>query len=129
MTTPKEQIYNSFYKEFQDTKELPEGLVNQFLLEAIGDFETNLYPINYNSDEGLFEEELSLAEISLLGKIMYKQYLSRERDRVLKLNNVIGKDISLTSMGASKSEMRQAYDDVKSEIKQRFNELKPSSYS
>lgn len=129
MTTPKNYVFNSFYKEFQDTKILPDGLADQFLLEAIGDFETNLYPINYNHSKEIFEEELSLAEISLLGKIMYKQYLSRERDRILKLNNVIGKDISLTSMAASKSEVRQAYNDVTLEIERRFNELKPSSYN
>lgn len=128
MTTPISDVLNYFYTEFQSTIELPEGLVKQFLLKAIGEFELNLYPINYDLENEVFQYDLNATEMSLLGKIMYKHYLSRERDRILKLNNIVGKDISLTSMGASKSEVRQAYEDVVEEIERTFSRLKKSSF-
>mgnify|MGYP001267560632 CR=1 FL=1 len=127
MTTRKDVI-NFFHTEFQSKKELPDGLENQFFLKAIAEFELELYPLKYDSANESFDSNLDLMEQSLLGKIMYKHYLSREKDRILKLSNIVGKDISLTATGLSKSYIIQAHEDVVSEIHILINKLKESSY-
>lgn len=129
MTTPKQDVINYFHTEFQSTEPLIPELEDQFLLKAIADFELNLYEIRYDSTSNVFEENLPSSEKSLLGKLMYKHYLSRERDRILKLNNIVGKDISLTSMGSAKSSILKAYESVEIEIEKIINRLKTNSYS
>lgn len=129
MTTPKQSVLNYFHTEFQSTKVLNDGLVDQILLKAVAEFELNLSPIDYNIEKSAFDKELSSIEMMLLGKLMYKHYLSRERDRVLKLSNIVGKDISLTATGASKSEMRQAYEDIEYEVERMLSRLKNNSYN
>lgn len=129
MATSKSDVLRYFHTEFQSPTPLNEGLENQFLLKAIGDFELDLYPIEYDEDENIFDINLSTSEKSLLGKLMYKHYLSREMDRILKLNNIAGKDISLTSVGQSKSTILKATQDLKTEIDKTINKLKTSSFS
>lgn len=129
MTTPKSSVLNYFHTEFQSSIELDAGLENQFLLKAIGDFELDLYPIKYDSEANEFDYDLSIIEQSLLGKLMYKHYLSRERDRILKLNNIVGKDISLTSVGQSKSTIIKASENLKIEIDEILHKLKTSSFN
>lgn len=129
MTTPAQSVLDYFYTEFQSTKVLDEGLVKQFLLKSVGEFELNLSPLSYDGGTDTFDSVLSSIEMILLGKLMYKHYLSREKDRVLKLNNIVGKDISLTAMGSSKSEMRQAYEEVDYEIERMISRLKTNSYN
>lgn len=129
MTTPISKVINSFHTEFQSSVLIPESLEKEFLNKAVGDFELNLYPINYDESTDSFDYTLSNTEVTLLGKLMYKHYLSREKDRILKLNNIVGKDISLTSMAASKSEIRLAYEGLTEEIAETFHKLMDSSYS
>lgn len=129
MTTPKVDVINYFHTEFQSTTPLIAELENQFLLKAIGDYELNLEPLNYDITSEVFSEKLSTPKQSLLGKLMYKHYLTRERDRILKLNNIVGKDISLTSMGLSKSSIIKACESVEYEIEKIISRLKTNSYN
>lgn len=125
MPTPNEKMINVFYSKFQSKVELPDGLVDQFLFTSIGEFSNELYPLTLSDDETYVQEELSLAEIGLLGSLMYKQYLHRERDKTLKLNNIVGKDIKLTAMGNSKYAMNTAYKELLEEIAVKVDKLKP----
>lgn len=129
MATSKEDILKFFHTEFQSNAVLNEGLENQFFLKAIGDFELDLYPLLYNSTSSEFETSLSISEQSLLGKLMYKHYLSREKDRILKLNNIVGKDISLTSVGHSKSAIVKETENLSIEIEKQMSKLKTSTYN
>ncbi|MET3505606.1 hypothetical protein [Halalkalibacter oceani] len=128
MATPKVEILNVFHTKFQSITPLPHGLEDQFLLNAIGDFELDLYKIQYNKNLEEFEENLSQPEINLLGLLMYRSYLGRERDRILKLNNIVGKDIKLTSMSDSKRTMSDAMDKLNDDIKIAINKLKDNSF-
>ena len=125
MPTPNEKMINVFYSKFQSKVELPEGLVNQFPYTSIGEFSNELYTLNLSEDENSVEEDLTLAEIGLIGALMYKQYLHRERDKTLKLNNIVGKDIKLTAMGNSKYAMNTAYKELLEEIAVKVDKLKP----
>lgn len=129
MTTPKDDVLKYFHTEFQSPRPMITGLEDQFLLKAIGDFELNLDSLEYNLADSEFNRVLTISEQSLLGKLMYKHYLSRERDRILKLNNIVGKDISLTSVGQAKSTILKAYESVELEIEKIFNRLKTNSFN
>ena len=125
MPTPVEKIINTFYSKFQSKVELDEGLVYQFLLSSAAEFSADLYPLSTFEDEYYIDQDLNMAEIELLGALMYKQYLHREKDKVLKLNNIVGRDIKLTSMGNSKYAMNTAYKDLLDEIAIKIDKLKP----
>ena len=128
MPTPNETVFNEFYSKFQSKVVLPEDLVFQFLKTSVGEFSTELYPISFSEDEENITHDLTLSEIGLLGTLMYKQYLHRERDKTLKLNNIVGKDIKLTAMGNSKQTMNAAYKELLDEIAIKFDKLKVLSF-
>lgn len=128
MSTPKEKIINVFHSKFQSKTEIMPELEDQFLLNSIGEFSTNLYEINMLEDESGIVEDLKQAEINLLGMLMYKNYFHRERDKTLKLNNIVGKDIKLTAMANSKYAMNTAYDTLLKSIEVEMNKLKPMKF-
>ncbi len=128
MTTPKSEVITNFHTEFQSPTALDSSLENQFLLKAVADFELNLYEVNYDSTNETFNNDLNQIEKSALGKLMYKHYLSRERDRVLKLNNIVGKDIKLTSMADSKRTIMKTHEELELEIDKLFSRMKNNSF-
>lgn len=126
--TKYEDILKSFHSKFQSKTEIFPELEKQFFLTALGDFEIDLYPLEYDEDAETIEESLSRPEINVLGLLMYKAYLGRERDRILKLNNIIGRDIKLTGMGNSKSQINKAYEEISGEVAESINKLKDNSF-
>ena len=129
MPTPYSRIENVFHSSFQSKVILPPDLEEQFFITAIGDYSLDLRDLTYNSDIKEISEDLSQSEINLLGKLMYKAYLQRERDRVLKLNNILGRDIKLTGMADSKFAMNTAYITITNEISAMIHKLKTNSFS
>lgn len=77
----------------------------------MSEFELELYELNWNDDKNEFEGNLKGSEINLLGRLMYIAYLERENDRIIKLTNIVGKDVSLTGLGDSKKYTHQALSD------------------
>ncbi|GIN23110.1 hypothetical protein [Siminovitchia fordii] len=128
MSTPFEKVQNVFHSKFQSKIELPKGLEEQFFINAISEFNVELYPIEFDEFTFEIEDNLSVFEINLLGTLMYKEYLHRERDKTLKLNNIVGKDIKLTALGNSKYAMNNAYNDLQKEISKMTNKLKPMNF-
>ncbi len=128
MTTPKQKVLDSFHTEFMDKSPLNASLENLFLLKSIGDFEVELYELDYDETNEIFNKDLKRYEISTLGALMYKHYVSREKDRILKLNNVVGKDIKITSMGDSKRTAIKNYEMAKDESYNMMEKLKGGSY-
>lgn len=126
--TPINKIINVFYSKFQSKIELPEGLVHQFLITSLGEFSNELYVLHLTDDEQFIIEDINLSEIAVLGSLMYKQYLHRERDKTLKLNNIVGRDIKLTAMGNSKYAMNTAYTSLLGEIDLMLDKLKPLKF-
>ncbi len=128
MTAQKQSVLDNFHTEFMSQSVLPEGLENQFLLKAIGDFELDLYALSYDDVNGVFNETLSQPEINALSMLMYKYYLKRELDRVLKLNNIVGREIQLTAMGQSKQATQKVYSEWVVEVKNYLNKIKDNSF-
>lgn len=128
MPTPYAKIKDVFHTKFQSKDLLDYDMENQFLINAIGDFSLDLFDISYNETTEEIIEELSQSEINLLGTLMYKFYLGRERDRALKLNNIIGRDIKLTGMSDTKFALNKAYEELSDEIELMISKMKDSSY-
>lgn len=124
MATPFEQVLLFFHSRFQSTKELPYELEKQFCIQGLSEFETDLYPLNFNTVTDEFEKDLTIAEKNVLGALMYKGYLQRERDRMLKLNNIVGRDIKLTGMSDTKFAVNKAYGELNTEIDGMVSKLK-----
>ncbi|MEC4565344.1 hypothetical protein L8C07_05255 [Paenibacillus sp. CMAA1739] len=128
MGTGFEEVFENFYSRPQSKVLLEEDLVEQFLFLAVADYELELGPLNYHKDLKQFDSQLNNILINQLGAIMYRHYLSRELDRVLKLTNIVGKDIGLTGMGDTKRTMQIRLTNLDKEIADRFNKLKKNSY-
>nr|WP_276532214.1 hypothetical protein [Bacillus licheniformis] len=109
---------------FQSTEELPESLERQFLLNAISEYELELTPLNFDKITLDFKSPLTYPQIQILGMLMYKNYLGRYLDRVLKLNNVIGRDIQLTGLANTKAQVNRAYEGLCEEIGIKMSKMK-----
>ncbi|MGZ9868119.1 hypothetical protein ACU3L3_06830 [Priestia endophytica] len=127
MGTPYVKVQSVFHSKPQEKKALPEGLEEQFFINAVGDFETDLYPLHILEDNGL-QEDLTNSEIQVIGLLMYKHYLERELDRILKLNNIIGRDIKTTGLGDSKSNTNKRLESLQEEIDKKISKLKPLTF-
>lgn len=128
MTTPYKKIQFVFHSSFQSKIEIIPELEKQFFINALGDFSLDLYELNYNSETDEIKEDLNQAEINLLGKLMYKYYLQRERDRIMKLNNIVGRDIRLTGMSDTKQAINKMYNGLLNEIDTMIHKLKDNTY-
>lgn len=132
MATPYERVQNVFYSSFQSKTEIIPELEHQFFINAIGDFSLDLYELDYSvdaeSNEAEIVQDITQSEINLLGKLMYKHYLHRERDRIMKLNNIVGRDIRLTGMSDTKQVINKMYDNLVNEINVIMTKLKDNTY-
>jgi hypothetical protein len=128
MSTNVESVLNNFYSRPQSKVILDDGLIKQFLESALSDYELELHSLHYDTDTGMFNSVLNRSTINQLGALMYRYYLSRELDRVLKLTNIVGKDIGLTGMGDAKRTMQLRLAKLEDEIANRFNKMKTNSY-
>ncbi|WP_257474755.1 hypothetical protein [Bacillus velezensis] len=59
---------------------------------------------------------------------MYKDYLGRYRDRALKLNNIVGRDIQLTGLSNTKAQVNRSYEDLVDEIEKKMSKLKVNNF-
>ena len=102
MSTPYIEVLNVFHSLVKSKIEIDEGLEYQWFLNAIADYELEIASLNYLDNQKVFSDNLSRQVIRTLGLFMYVNYLTQELSRVMKLNGIIGKDISLTGMDATK---------------------------
>ncbi len=102
MSTPYIEVLNVFHSLVKSKIEIDEGLEYQWFLNALADYELEISSLNYLDNQKAFSDTLSRQVIRTLGLFMYVNYLTQELSRVMKLNGIIGKDISLTGMDATK---------------------------
>lgn len=102
MSTPYIEVLNVFHSLVKSKIEIDEGLEYQWFLNALADYELEISNLNYLDIQKVFSDTLSRQVIRTLGLFMYVNYLTQELSRVMKLNGIIGKDISLTGMDATK---------------------------
>ena len=102
MNTSYLDFLNVFNSLLKSKFEIDEDLEYQWFLNALADYELELSELNYLESQRVFADSLPRYVVKTLGLIMYVNYLTQELSRVMKLNGIIGKDISLTGMDATK---------------------------
>ncbi len=102
MSTSYKEILNVFHSLLKSKFEINELLEYQWFLNALSEYELEISGLSYLDLEKTFSSNLPRHIVRTLGLIMYVNYLTQELSRVMKLNGIIGKDISLTGMDATK---------------------------
>jgi hypothetical protein len=128
VSTPYQKIADVFHSKFKSKTVIDTTLEEQYFINSLGAFELDLYSLDYNDTLNEITNDLTRPEILLLGTLMYKEYLSQERDRILKLNNIIGRDIKLTGSGDSKSNINKAMVELESQIAVMIDKLKTNIF-
>lgn len=100
--TTYNDVLSSFESMPMSKYVLADGLIKQWFLDAIGDYELELDDLNFDESSNEFPIELKRYQIKTLALLMYCGYLTRELSRAEKLNGIVGKDIQMTGMDASK---------------------------
>ncbi|AQS44098.1 hypothetical protein LSG23_08870 [Bacillus velezensis] len=126
--TPYEKIINVFHSMFQSNEILPDGLEQQFFINAVGEYETELTELGYDEKSNTFKYPLTSSQIQVLGMLMYKGFSFRYRDRALKLNNVVGRDVQLTGLSNTKAQVNRSYEDLVDEIEKKMSKLKVNNF-
>lgn len=117
--TTQNDVIQSFHSHPMSKNIIPEGLENQFFLNALAVYELDINPLNYDETSKSFPARLERSVVYTLGMLMYVEYLTRELSRIEKLSGFHGKDIQMTGSDGSK---RITYSDLQLEI-ERTQEL------
>jgi hypothetical protein len=126
--THYEQSVEVFYSEIRNKHELPESLVSQWFIMAVRNYELDIAPLMYDTETQMFGK-ISGAGINTLGLMMAVSYLKRERSRIGKLNNIIGKDIQLNATEGAKKAVKAEYDDLIYEVEQKLHKQKQHAFN
>ncbi|MCM1008692.1 MAG: hypothetical protein NC485_12365 [Ruminococcus flavefaciens] len=100
--TTNSDVFNSFHSHPLTKYPIPEGLEEQWLIDAVADYSLSIAPLFYDTSAKEFDSHLPQAVIATLGQMMYCSYLVRTLDRLEQLNGFYGKDIRLTGSDESK---------------------------
>ena len=92
----------SFESTFRERYSLPDGLTKQWFLDSLTQYEMEIAPTGYNPVLDEFPPTFKREGIVTIGLLMKLRYCERELSRVNKLNNIIGKDVSLNGTGETK---------------------------
>jgi hypothetical protein len=98
---------------------LADGLVYQWFLDALSEYELEIDTLNYDEVSKEFDSKLNQYKIKTVALIMYTYYITRELSRAEKLSGINSKDVSITGGDESK---RTTYNDLKLE-QERVDEL------
>ena len=98
----KSDVIDSFETLIRERTPLPQGLVELWFEQALGQYELEIGDAGYDRNTGTFGDEVKRAEITTLGYMMKVMYVERELSRVNKINNIITNDIKLNGNGETK---------------------------
>lgn len=119
---------------------LTDGLVHQWFLNALGEYELNIESLGFDSENSVFVSpspssdafntsgNLKSHVILSLAEIMKSYYMQQEVRRVNQLNNIIGKDISLNGTGDTKKYTKEEADALDSKIADFYTKQKVPAY-
>lgn len=94
-------VIDAFHSRFTDRYEVSPTLEMHWFYESIAEFELEVCPLEFDEAAMKFGKELP-ALATTLGTMMYVRYLTKELSRVLKLNGIAGKDLSITGGDGTK---------------------------
>lgn len=133
-------VVSAFESIMKNKYVFADGLVKQWFLNAVGEFELNVGKLGYDSDEmaflssdgrsEFFDKKGNLAQYVILNlaELMKSYYMEQERRRVNQLNNIVGKDITLNGTGDTKKYTAEEADAIDTDIEYLFHKQKPAAY-
>ena len=124
-----EKIIDIFESQIREKYLLPEGLVQRWFDSAVEWYSLEIKPVSYDSILKKFTPSLPVGAGYTLGLIVAQQYLKREISRLGKLNNIIGRDLQLNAVSASKSATKAEYDTIYAEIEELIHKQKVHAYN
>lgn len=126
--TTNVEVFNAFHSHPLTKYGLPEGLEEQWLLEAIADYSLSIAPLHYDKTTHEFDCELEQSVISTLGQMIYCLYIVRTLDRVEQTNGFHGKDVSMSGSDESKRTIAKNLDRQKEITRDWLHKQKNVSY-
>jgi len=126
--TDYENALDVMFSTIREKHALPEGLAKQWFRMAVASYELDISALEYNENTQMFGRPSNIAA-NVVGLIMSLYYIKRERSRINKLQNIVGRDISFNSTGDSKRAVRDEYADIYYEVESRLHKLKTHAFN
>lgn len=137
--TQYKEVVSTFESIIKCKYVLSESLVEQWFKNALGQYELDIENLGYdletqefvkpsqNSDAFESNGCLKRGVVLTLAEIMKSYYMEQEVSRVNKLNNIIGKDISLNGTGDTKRFTKEEAEAVNEKIAYMSVKQKPAA--
>lgn len=129
MATTFSEVIESFESSFADKKEIPESLINMWLIKAIGDYGVEISPLNFDSELEEFDSELDRYVIDTLALMIKIKYIERTYNKNVKIASIVGKDISINGTNGLQKYTKDDLETAKQDLIERLDNLKPTAYS
>jgi hypothetical protein len=119
----------SFESTFQAKVVLPTGLEAQWFKDALGEYELEIGTTSYDEGTQTFPVTFQQYQINSIGYLMKLRWCERELSRVLQINNIIGKDVSLNGNGDTKRMTKEELLIEMARVKDLLDKQKTTCYS
>lgn len=127
--TTFEEIQTSFHSMPLTKYALAPELEQEWLKTAIADYELELSrDLKYDDANLVFADKLDRSTVRALALMMYVSYLQRELSRVMALNGIYGKDISITGTDATKRVTKQELEYENNRVQELLHKMKVHCY-
>ena len=117
LCTRAQDVIESFESSFADKKKLPFDLELMWLKKAIARYSAELYKLNFDVIDNVFDSVLDQYVIDTLAVYMKQLYQERETSRVNKRVSIVTKSLSIDGTGNAKTAAKNEldYDAAKSD--------------
>lgn len=122
--TSQSKVLDKFYSLIVTGYELPIDLVLEWFDTALGEYELELQPLPYNEESALFETRLSVYQITLLGRLMKREFDTREFSRMSKVTGIDTKDERVSGLQAAKQAVKAELELDEQKIAELFQKIK-----
>lgn len=129
MAFTSKDVIQSFEGTFQDKFVIPLELEMQWLKDALALYELEISELGYNTETDEFAPDTKAYQITTLGLMMKRSYCARELSRIIKIQNIVGKDVSLTGSGDQKRFSKEELEFEQNRIEDLLNKQKTSWYA
>ncbi len=127
--TTASDVINSFESNFASKVELPESLVNMWLLKAIARYSVELDALSYDKETLEFDTELDQYVVDTIANFMWQLYQEREVSKVNKRVSIVGKDLSYDGSGNTKKYSKEELDYIYNKSQEMIDNQKTPAYA
>lgn len=129
MAFTSKDVIESFESTFQDKFVVPLDLEMQWFKDALALYELEIDTLGYNAETDEFATNVKPYQITTLGLMMKRSYCARELSRIIKIQNIVGKDVSLTGTGDQKRISKEELEFEQNRVEDLLNKQKVSWYA